>query len=93
MSVKLDPFIDALVFSTVVSSLDKLGLNPMLLARQAGRIMSTTIGVMVQQLLGKNLPKTLEEHCKMSEAFFKPAQTADRISLKSLPLTMLSIWR
>ncbi len=77
MSSRLDPFIDALIFCTVVGSLDKMGLNPMLLARQAGREMESTIGASIKRLLGVNPPSTLEEHCKISEAFFKPAQTAD----------------
>ncbi|MEM2146142.1 MAG: hypothetical protein QW279_12325 [Candidatus Jordarchaeaceae archaeon] len=77
MSAKLDPFIDAIFFGTVVISLDKMGLHPMLIARQAGREIVPTIGTSIRQLLGKNPPSTLEEHCKISETFFKYAQTAD----------------
>ncbi|MEM3587536.1 MAG: hypothetical protein QXO71_09470 [Candidatus Jordarchaeaceae archaeon] len=77
MSVKLNPSIDALIFGTIVSSLDKMGLNPMLLARQVARSMTPTIGTSIKQLLGKNLPSNLEEHCKVSEEFTKAAGTAD----------------
>lgn len=77
MYVEMDPFIDALILSTVMSSLDKMGLNPMLVARQGARIIAPTIGAGLQQTVGSHMPTSLEDHCKVSEDCFKAGQTAD----------------
>mgnify|MGYP005841271131 CR=1 FL=1 len=77
MAVKLDPYLDSLILGTIVNSLDKMGVNPMLLARQAARAMAPTIGVSIKQLIGKNLPSNLEELCKITEDFIKAARTVD----------------
>ena len=77
MAEKMDPLIDALIISTVVSSLDKLGLNPMLVVRQATPVVALVVGPVIKQAIGQNLPSTIEELCKIGEEMLKPSQTAD----------------
>jgi hypothetical protein len=77
MSEKMDPLIDALIVSTVVSSLDKMGLNTMLLVRQATPVVTLLAGPVIKQAIGQNLPTNLEELCKIGEEMLKPSQTAD----------------
>lgn len=77
MSEKMDPLVDALIVGTVVSSLDKMGLNPMLVVRQASRVIVPIIGGILKQAIGANIPSTLEEFCKVCDAMFEPAQTLD----------------
>jgi hypothetical protein len=77
MSEKMDPLIDALIVGTVVSSLDKIGVNPMLMVRQATPIIALLSEASIKEAIGKNLPSTVEEYCKICEEMFRPAQTAD----------------
>ena len=77
MPEKIDPFIDALIFGTIVSSLDNMGLNPMLVVRQGSRVIAPIAGALYKQGIGQDIPKTLEELCRSVEEFFKIAQTAD----------------
>jgi hypothetical protein len=77
MSEKMDPLVDALIVGTVVSSLDKMGLNPMLLLRQASRVIVPIIGGVLKQAIGANIPSTLEAFCRVCDEMFKPAQTLD----------------
>jgi hypothetical protein len=76
MSEKMDPLIDALIVGTVVSSLDKIGVNPMLMVRQATPVIALA-EASLKEAIGKNLPKTMEEYCKFCEEMFRPGQTAD----------------
>ncbi|MEM2143899.1 MAG: hypothetical protein QW279_00940 [Candidatus Jordarchaeaceae archaeon] len=76
MSEKMNPFIDALIVGTVVSSLDKLGVNPMLMIRQATSVIATAEASRSDGI-GKNLPSNIEEFCKICEEGFRPSQTAD----------------
>lgn len=73
----MDPLIDALIVGTVVSSLDKMGVKPMLMVRQAIPVIALLAEGSIKRHLGKNLPSNLEEFCKICEEMLRPGQTAD----------------
>ncbi|MEM3587164.1 MAG: hypothetical protein QXO71_07595 [Candidatus Jordarchaeaceae archaeon] len=79
MSAKIDPFIDALFIGTVISALDKLGVNPMLMIRQATSIIASAEASLKGKVDEKppSLAKNIEEFCKICTELFRPTQTAD----------------
>jgi hypothetical protein len=76
MSVKMDPLIDALIVGTVVSSLDKIGVTPMLMVRQATSVIAKAKAGF-KEGVDLNLPSDVEEFCKVCTEQFRPSQTAD----------------
>jgi hypothetical protein len=67
----LKDFLTGLVFGTILSSADKMGINPMLLGRQSSKVLGPMIGNLAQQTINKNPPKTMEELVKDLETFVK----------------------
>jgi hypothetical protein len=66
MSDMMDIF-NGLVFGTLLSSADKIGVNPILLGRQSAKILSPMIDGLAQQFLGMTSPKNMEELLKYLE--------------------------
>lgn len=62
---------NGLVFGTILSSADKMGINPMLIGRQSAKILAPMIDGLAQQFLGLPAPKNMEELLKELEILGK----------------------
>jgi hypothetical protein len=58
---QINSFYNALIFGTLLSAADKIGLKPMLLGRQASKILKPLIGTLTQKTVGKDSPSNMEE--------------------------------
>jgi len=58
---EINSFYNAIVFGTLLSAADKIGLKPMLLGRQASRILKPLIRDLAKLTIGKDLPSNIEE--------------------------------
>lgn len=57
----INSFYNAIIFGTLLSAADKIGLKPVLLGRQASRILKPLIGNLAQMTVGKDPPSNMEE--------------------------------
>nr|MDO8079413.1 hypothetical protein [Candidatus Freyarchaeota archaeon] len=64
-------FFTGLVYGTILSSADKIGIRPMLLGRQSSKILGPMIGSLAQQFIGKEPPKNMQEFLKVLETIGK----------------------
>ena len=58
---EINPFYGAIFFGTLLSALDKMGLNPQLISRQASGELSQLFDGPAKQVLGAKRPSTVEE--------------------------------
>ena len=58
---EINSFYNAMVFGTLLSAADKIGLKPMLLGRQASKILKPVIETLAQKTVGKDPPSNVEE--------------------------------
>jgi hypothetical protein len=58
---EINPFYGAIFFGTILSSLDKMGVNPTLIVRQASGVLSQLFDGPAKQVLGEKRPSTVEE--------------------------------
>ena len=58
---EINPFYGAIFFGTILSALDKMGLNPPLISRQASGVLSQLFEGPAKQILGEKRPSTVEE--------------------------------
>jgi hypothetical protein len=58
---EINPFYGAIFFGTILSALDKMGLNPQLISRQASGVLSQLFEGSAKQILGVKRPSTVEE--------------------------------
>jgi hypothetical protein len=58
---QINSFYNAIIFGTLLSAADKIGLKPMLLVRQASKILKPLMGTLSQQINGKDPPSNMEE--------------------------------
>ncbi len=58
---EINPFYGAIFFGTILSTLDKMGLNPPLISRQASGVLSQLFEGPAKQVLGAKRPSTVEE--------------------------------
>ncbi|WXG39392.1 MAG: hypothetical protein WED07_00925 [Candidatus Freyarchaeum deiterrae] len=68
---ELKDFITGLVFGTLLSSADKMGINPMLLGRQASKVLGTLMGNLRHQFIDRDPPKNIEGLLKNLETVGK----------------------
>ncbi len=64
-------FFTALIYGTILSAADRIGINPMLLGRQSSQILGPMIENLAQQFIGMAPPKDMEELKKDLEMFGK----------------------
>jgi hypothetical protein len=58
---EINPLIGASFFGTLLSALDKMGLNPQLISRNASGVLSKLFDGPAKQVLGEKRPSTVEE--------------------------------
>jgi hypothetical protein len=90
----LNDMFNGIVFGTILSSADKIGINPVLLGRQASKVLAPLIENFAQQFLGVSAPKDMNELVKDLEIFgkkfgvlgkeFELSYTGDSFKIKSV---------
>ncbi|WXG39645.1 MAG: hypothetical protein WED07_02225 [Candidatus Freyarchaeum deiterrae] len=58
---QINSFYNAVIFGTLLSAADKIGMKPMILGRQASKILKPLIGTLAQKAIGKDPPSNMEE--------------------------------
>nr|MDO8080433.1 hypothetical protein [Candidatus Freyarchaeota archaeon] len=74
---EINPFYGAIFFGTILSTLDKMGLNPPLISRQASGVLSQLFDGPAKQVLGAKRPSTVEELMTQIEKL-KTSRTSEK---------------
>nr|MDO8081102.1 hypothetical protein [Candidatus Freyarchaeota archaeon] len=74
---EINPLYNAIAFGTLLTSLDKLGLKPMLVARQATRILAPIIANLAKQIYGQEPSKNLAEFVENWKVMIKKTSLVD----------------
>ncbi|WXG41632.1 MAG: hypothetical protein WED07_12860 [Candidatus Freyarchaeum deiterrae] len=74
---EIDSNYHALVFGTLFTALDKVGLNPMLIARNASKMLSQLYDGPAERILGEKHPSTVEELITQMEKL-KTSRTSEK---------------
>ena len=81
--VELHPFYNAFFFGTLLSALEKMGINPMLITRQTAKILGPQAELLAKDLTGdKDSPATMDELAKLLEQTIQDTKCADQVEGK-----------
>jgi hypothetical protein len=77
---EINSFYNAIVFGTLLSAADKIGLKPILLGRQASQILKPIIKNIAKTAIGKDPPKNIEEFLEDIKIIAKLADYRNQIN-------------
>lgn len=79
---KINPFYSAMTYGTMLTSLDKMGINPMLVIRQTARLLKPQLGDIARQAIGQTASSKIEELVGQIEQFGNMSGVAEPGALK-----------